>query len=92
MAELLTITSPPPQQTTWKVNEIHFNWAAQSIQIGLIGTNNEAKHHSYGSTTATSFMSLCNTKNFTSTSMQKEVLKRLVNDGVIAGTISGTPD
>lgn len=92
MAEIVTLTVPPPQLTTYKVNELYLNWDAARIDIGLKGTNGEAKHHSYGSTTATAFMSVLNTKNFTSTSLHKEVMKRLISDGVIAGTISGTPE
>lgn len=93
MAELVTLTVPPPQLTTYRVNELHLNWDAQSIQIGLKGTNGEAKHVGYGSTTATALMNVLNTKNFTSTSMHKEIMKRLQNDGLLgAGTISGSPD
>ena len=92
MAEIVTLTSPPPQLTTYRVNELHFNWGAASVQIGLIGTNGEAKAHSYGSTTATAMMNFLNTANLSSTSLHKRVIQRLVNDGVLAGTISGSPD
>lgn len=92
MAEILTITSPPPQQTTWRVNELYLNWGAQSIQIGLIGTNGEAKHHSYSEATATSLMNALNKANLTSNSLHKRVIQRLIDDGMLAGTISGSPD
>lgn len=92
MAELVTLNTPL-QVTTYRVNELIFNWDAQRISIGLVGSDGFSKHHSYGSTTATALMNLCNTKNFSSTSMHKEIIKRLQTDGVIgAGTISGSPD
>lgn len=92
MAELVTLNTPT-QVTTYRVNELHLNWDAQVIQIGLVGSDGFPKYASYGSTTATAFMNLMNTKNFSSTSMHKEILKRLQNDGLLgAGTISGSPD
>ena len=93
MAELVTLATPLPALSTYRVNELHLNWGAQRISIGLVGTNGEALHHHYGSTTATALMNVFNTKNFSSTSLHKEIIKRLQNDGVIgAGTISGSPD
>ena len=90
--EILTITSPPPQQTTWRVNEVYFNWDAQSIQIGLKGTNGEAKHHTYSGATAASLMVSLNKANLSTTSLHKRIINQLVSDGVIAGTVSGSPD
>ncbi len=90
--EILAITSPPPQQTTWRVNEVYFNWDAQSIQIGLKGTNGEAKHHAYGGATATALLVSLNKANLSTTSLHKRIINQLVGDGVIAGTVSGSPD
>ncbi len=90
--EILTITTPPAQQTTWRVNEVYFNWDAASIQIGLKGTNGEAKHHGYSGPTATTLMTSLNKANMSTTSLHKRVINQLVSDGVIAGTVSGSPD
>lgn len=92
MAEIITLTSPPPQLTTYRVNELHLNWDAQRIEIVLKGTNGEHQSHAYGSTTATAYMNLINTKNFSSTSLHKEIMKRLNSEGKVVGTISGLPD
>ena len=94
MAELITLTTPitTPNLTTYYVNELHLNWGGKSISIGLVGTNGETKTGSYGSTTATAYMNLMNTKNFSSTSMHKEIMKRLNAEGIVVGTISGSPD
>lgn len=90
--EILTITSPPPQQTTWRVNEIYLNWDAASIQIGLKGTNGEAKTASYSGATATTFLQQLNKLDMSTTSLHKRIINRLVADGIIAGTVSGSPD
>jgi hypothetical protein len=90
--EILSITTPPPQQTTWRVNEVYFNWNAASIQIGLIGTNGEAKHHTYSGAVATSLLVSLNKANLSTTSLHKRIINQLVSDGVIAGTVSGSPD
>lgn len=90
--ETLTIASPPPQQTTWRVNEVYFNWDAASIQIGLKGTNGEAKHHGYSGAVAQSLLVALNKANLSTTSLHRRIIDRLIADGVIAGSVSGSPD
>lgn len=90
--EIITITTPPAQQTTWRVSELHFNWDAPSIQIGLKGTNGEAKHHLYSGAAATTLMIALNKANMATTSLHRRVINQLVTDAVIAGTVSGSPD
>lgn len=90
--ETLTISSPPPQQTTWRVNEVYFNWDAQSIQVGLKGTNGEAKHHAYTGATAQSLLVSLNKANLSTTSLHRRIINQLVSDGIIAGSVSGSPD
>ena len=94
MAELITLTTPitTPTLTTYRVFGLSFNWDTARIDIALRGTNGEEARHSYSSTTATALMNVLNTKNFTSTSLHKEILKRLTADGVLSGNISGSPD
>jgi len=48
--------------------------------------------HQYTGKTATDFIKYINTGNFTTNSLHKRILQRLTNDGVIVGTVSGTPD
>lgn len=96
MAEVLTLTSPPPQPpqlTSWRVAQLHLNWTGANITVVLIGNNNsETLTHTYTGTTATTFMNALNKANLSTTSLHKRVIERLVTDGVIAGTISGSPD
>jgi hypothetical protein len=48
--------------------------------------------HKYTGKTATDFIKFVNTGNFTTTSLHKRILQRLSNDGVLPGTVTGTPD
>ena len=94
MAELITLATPVsgPTLTNYSVRQIVFDRDLPRIEVRLKGNNGEDFRHIYQSTTATALMNVLNTKNFSSTSLHTEILKRLVNDGVLAGTISGAPD
>lgn len=94
MAELITLSSPvqPPSLTGYTVRELVLNRDIPRIEIRLRGNNGEDFRHTYTSTTATALLNNLNTRNFTSTSLQTEILKRLVADGVLSGNISGSPD
>lgn len=95
MAELVTLTTPITHTATtdYEVRYLEIDRDVPRVTVRLRDNRGEYLRHAYASTTATALISLLNTKNFTSTSLQKEIIKRLQNDGVIgAGTISGTPD
>lgn len=94
MAELITLASPivPPSITTYRVVYLAFDWENPSITVGLRGTNSERVNHSYSDATATTLMNQLNVANLSLTSLHKRVIQRLVSDGKIAGTISGSPD
>ena len=95
MAELITLTSPPPrpsQLTSYTVSELRFDWANARIEIALLGSNGDITRHSYNGPTATAMMVALNKANLSTTSLQKRVLQQLIADAVIAGTISGSPD
>jgi hypothetical protein len=48
--------------------------------------------HQYTGKTATDFIKYINTANFTTKSLHKRILERLSTDGVLPGTVQGTPD
>jgi len=48
--------------------------------------------HEYHGNEATDLMKWMNTANFSTTSMHKRILQKLSSDGVIYGTVTGTPD
>lgn len=92
MAEILTLTSPPPALTTYAVVELYFNWDTASIQIGLRGTNGERQTFSYSGVPATALMVALNKANLSIKSLHRRVIEQLQTDGKLTGTISGSPD
>ena len=94
MAEQLNLSAPivPPAITNYRVMVLELNWKAAYIGIGLEGPNGEPFRHSYTGATATTLMTALNKANLTSNSLHRCVIQRLIDDGVIAGTISGSPD
>lgn len=94
MAEQLNLTTPivPPTITNYRVVLLELNWKAAFIGIGLEGPNGEPLRHSYTGATATNFMIALNKANLSTTSLQKRILTQLLADGVLVGSVSGTPD
>lgn len=48
--------------------------------------------HQYTGKAATDYIKFINTANFTTKSLHKRILERLSADGIIPGTVTGTPD
>jgi hypothetical protein len=94
MAEIITLTVPivPPSLTNYRVNSLAFDWDAASITVGLKGPNGESRFHSYNGATATTLMNAVNKANHSTTSIQRQVINRLVSDGILSGSVSGSPD
>jgi hypothetical protein len=104
MAETLSLSSPEviPAITTsvYKVIEIGLRWEAQMITIALRGEHGEYKSFIYGGplqndadrTKATNLMIALNKANLSTVSLQHRVLNQLIADGLISGTVTGTPD
>lgn len=94
MAEVVTLTTPitTPNLTTYTVRMIAMDWDAATITIRLRGTNGETKMCSYNGATATNLMVALNKANLATNSLHKRCLDRLIADGEIAGTVSGSPD
>ena len=103
MAEQIDLTTPEtkPSNALYKVSELHFFGldgpaAGKMIHAQLKGANGEVKGHTYNSSTtptaAALLTSLNTANNSAGTSMIKRVYNRLIADGVLDGTVSGTPD
>lgn len=102
LQERIDLTTPvtKPTQTNWKIERVTLYYGGpgtSSINIQLIGTNGETISQVYVDsigpplvTTATDLLRLLNTSNNSTTSLQKRILTKLVNDGVISGTVSGS--
>jgi hypothetical protein len=104
MAEELILTDPDvePEKvvTSYKVVGLNLDFEfpiTATQEVGLVGIRlrdnlGGALHHQYEGDAAIDMMKWLNTANFSVNSMQKRILQKLSNDGVIPGTVTGTPD
>lgn len=98
MAEQVDLAAPVnyANQTYWKLDRLTIDISPPLIRVQLVGTNGEAASKVYDSTTtptAATLLSNLNKANFSgvNNSLVKTIFNRLVADGVIAGSVSGTP-
>lgn len=92
--EIITLTTPvtTPSITTWRVSSLLLDWDAALIAISLRGSGGERLNHAYTGANATSQMTALNKANLSTNSLHKRVIQKLIDDGMLAGTISGSPD
>lgn len=92
MPEILTLTVPVVQtRNTYEVKVLNLDWDAAHIHIRLLGSDGVVQVFNYDGLVATSLMTILNTANLSTNSLQKRILQKLVADGLLAGTVSGTP-
>lgn len=93
MAEELTLATPitTPANTGYRVVTLDLNWEEQYIRVVLRGTNQERLEHYWRSNVAITLMAALNTANLTIKSLHRRVMERLIVDGVIVGSVTGTP-
>lgn len=102
--EELALTDPivVPATTTAKYRVVSLTLNIESIALpsqepGLIlielrDNNNERSSYRYEGTEATTMIKTLNTANLSTKSMHKRILEKLSNDGLLPGTVVGTPD
>ena len=94
MSEQLDLSAPivPPSITSYRVTVLHLDWNAPSVKVGLTGSDGSAPIFSYAGNEASALMTVLNTANLSTTSLQKRVLQKLTTDGKLpAGSVTGTP-
>jgi hypothetical protein len=89
--EQLNLTTPI-SVTDVKVQRLALDWAGKTIYILVIGTDGRTLQFTYDGDVAATLMKQLNTLNLSTKSLHKRLLERLVADGFLSGTISGTPD
>ncbi len=89
MAEILTATVPGQ----FEVRRLLLDLDRQLIEI-VIRENGGSGHRlfTYEGSTAVTLILALNKANLSITSLQRRILERLVADGKLTGTVSGTPD
>lgn len=91
--EQVDLTSPvqPPATTHYVISRLTLDWDAACIDIVLRDNTGGTQTHTYSGEEATNLMRTLNTANLTSNSLHKRTLAKLIADGKLAGTITGTP-
>lgn len=95
MAEQIDLTTPIVVSKTtdfFRVVKLGLDWRAAVIAIVLEGENGELQSYRYEGSEATTLMIALNKANLSATSLQRRILNRLIADGRISGTVSGSPD
>lgn len=96
MAELVTLTTaePAPATTVYQLGRVLLDVTTLTVRIELVGDTGKPKVIIYGPTTTptgATILHALNTGNFSTTSLAKKIYQQLQSDGLIPGTISGTP-
>ena len=96
MAEQVDLTAPIVHGNTTNLHlgRIAIDIDASAVVATLTGANGDTVTKVYDATTnptGASLISTLNTSNNSTTSLIRRVYNRLIADGVIAGTVSGTP-
>lgn len=95
MAEQLDLTTPEVVNkvtTNYRVTFLLLDWQLLKIVIHTMSNLGEKKEFTYNGQAASDYMKTLNTGNFSVNSMHKRILQRLSADGLLVGTVSGTPE
>lgn len=95
-AEQIDLLVPDQVQsgtTTYTIVQVLFDWEQAYISIVLIGANGERKQVIYGQNTgARALIVAMNKMDFSTKSLHRTILEKLIADGHLTGGISGVPD
>lgn len=95
MAEQLDLASPEqaaPGTITWRPVLLHLDKRRATIKAGFEGDNGEYTSVGWEGTDATTLMVALNKANLSVKSLNRRIMEKAVADGMLTGTISGTPD
>ena len=87
--EILTLTTPVED---YEITFVSMDWPGAQIMIGYKNSLGQTHQLLITGAPATTMMNDINTGDHTVTSIHKTCLQKLNDDGVLVGTISGTPD
>ena len=83
----------PINISAYRVIGLNLDWEGATIVIHLRAvTTGKSSTFIYTGATATSLMTALNKANLSTNSLQKRILEKLVTDGKLTGTVSGSPD
>ena len=87
----LAVVIVPPTVASYKIRVVVLDWAGASIRIDLMGSDGTSITAEYREAQAIALMTNLNSMNFSTISLHKRILQKLVSDGKLpAGIVSGT--
>lgn len=91
--ERLELTDPIAKASTqhYRVTVLTLDRDNERVLIRLVANNGDRFEHLYEGTTAVTLMRALNTANLSVRSLNHRILDRLIADGVLVGTATGTP-
>jgi hypothetical protein len=81
----------PPAKTHYVISRLTLDWDAKCIDIVLRDNTGATESHHYSGVEAENLMRGLNTANLSNNSLHKRVLAKLIADGRLSGSITGTP-
>lgn len=81
----------PPARTHYSISRLTLDWDSACIDITLRDNTGETQTHTYSGAEAKNLMRVLNTANLSNNSLHKRTLAKLIADGKLSGTITGTP-
>ena len=95
-AEQVDLTVPDQARagtSTYSVAQLTLDWEHGRIVVRLVGDNGERKEVVFGDAdNARAMMRALNTMDLSVVSLHRRIMVKLINDGYLAGIISGAPD
>ena len=92
--EKLTLTTPEivPSNTDYHISRISLDYDGAAIDIYLTGANGNPLHVVYYGPTAITLLTAFNKLNLSTRSLRQRIFDKLVTDGHLAGSVTGTVD
>lgn len=94
-AERIDLTAPDQVRSgtsSYQIVSVHFEWDRGRIEINLVGENGETKSIAYDDPEGRALMVAMNRMDFSSVSLQRRIMNKLLADGHLVGAVSGIPD
>ena len=83
----------PETCTNYRIANLFLDWDGQLITVSLRCTaTGRVQTFTYSGTEARNMMIALNTANLSTNSLHRRIMDKLLADGKIAGTVTGTPD
>lgn len=92
--EKITLTTPisTTDLINYTVKRLDLNWSDAILHVDVLSNIGKQFSHEYRGIDATNKMIALNKANLSVKSLHRRILEQLITDGILAGTVEGTPD